>query len=137
VVAPGDPGHGSRRTWSATVQLPATGRVRAVFAGDSARPAVESAPRKVTVLARLNLSVDRKRLRYGQRVRVSGVADPATHVRVTLRRRVRRRWKTQRRRLVRVREGVYRVRIKPLVRGKYRVQAQVGRIVRRRTIRVS
>jgi hypothetical protein len=123
-------------SWQTTVELRASGRLRAVFAGDSTRARLESAPRKVTVLARLNITLDRNRLRLGQRVRVSGVADPATHVRVSLQRRSRRRWLSGRRRLIRVREGVYRVRLRPRGRGKYRISSQVGRIVRRRTIKV-
>jgi hypothetical protein len=123
-------------TWRATVELPATGRLRAVFAGDATRARLESEPRRVTVLARLNLSLDRTSVRRGGRVNLSGVADPATHVRLTLQRRSRRRWLTSRRRLIRVREGTYRAFVRPRGRGKYRVSAQVGRIVRRRMIRV-
>ena len=122
--------------WRATVELPASGQLRAVFAGDATRPRLESAPRKVTVLARLSLTLGRNRLRLGWRVRASGVADPATHVRITLQRRSRRRWLTERRRVVAVRDGVYRVRLRPLARGRYRISSRVGRIVRRRAIRV-
>jgi uncharacterized protein with LGFP repeats len=127
---------GADGTWRATVELPATGELRAVFAGDSTRARLESAARRVTVLARLNITVDRSRIRLGQRVNLSGVADPATHVRLTLQRRSRRRWLTSRRRLIRVREGTYRAFVRPRGRGKYRISAQVGRIVRRRTIKV-
>ena len=103
---------------------------------DRARPRLESPPRKVAVLARLNITLDRNRLRLGRRVRVSGVADPATRVRLTLQRRSRRRWLTARRRLIRVRGGSYRAFVRPRAHGKYRISAQVGRIVRRRTIKV-
>ena len=123
-------------TWRSTVELPATGQLRAVFAGDATRARLESAPRDVTVLARLNLALDRNRIRLGQRVNLSGTADPATHVRLTLQLRSRRRWLTARRRLIRVREGTYRAFVRPRGRGKYRITAQVGRIVRRRTIKV-
>jgi hypothetical protein len=123
-------------SWRATVELPATGRVRAVFAGDATRGRLESAPRKVTVLARLSITLGRNRLRIGQRVRLTGVADPATHVRLTVQVRSRRRWLPQRRRLVRVRSGLYRTKVRPRGRGKFRISVQVGRIVRRRTLRV-
>ena len=123
-------------TWQATVELPASGRVRAVFAGGGGRPRIESEARRVTVLARLNLTLDRTRLRLGRRVRVTGVADPATRVRLTLQLRSRRRWLTTRRRLIRVRGGTYGAYVRPAGRGKYRISAQVGRIVRRRTIKV-
>jgi hypothetical protein len=123
-------------SWRATVEFPATGQVRAVFEGDATRARLESAPRTVTVLARLSMALSRNRLRLGQRIRLTGVADPATHVRLTLQVRSRRRWLSQRRRLVRVRSGLYRTTVRPRGRGKYRISLQVGRIVRRRTIRV-
>jgi hypothetical protein len=127
---------GADGSWETTVELRAGGQLRAVFAGDSTRTRIESAPRRVTVLARLNLTLDRKTLRLGERVNLNGVADPATHVRLTLQRRSRRRWLTARRRLIRVRSGTYRAFMRPRGRGKYRISAQVGRIVRRRTIKV-
>jgi N-acetylmuramoyl-L-alanine amidase len=126
---------GADGSWRVTVEFPASGRVRAVFAGDSGRARLESAPRRVTVLARLNLTLSRTRLRLGSRARVTGVADPATHVRLTLQYRSRRRWVTRTRRLVRVRRGAYRTTVRPAWRGKWRVSTQVGRIVRRRTLR--
>jgi hypothetical protein len=127
---------GADGSWRATVELPASGRVRAVFEGDATRARLESAPRRVTVLARLSMALSRNRLRLGPRIRLTGVADPATHVRLTLQVRSRRRWLSQRRRLVRVRSGLYRTTVRPRGRGKYRISMQVGRIVRRRTIRV-
>ena len=123
-------------TWSVTVELPSTGRVRAVFPGDATRLRLESPPRKVTVLARLNLELGRKRLRLGQRTRVRGTAKPATRVRLKLQYRRRRRWVTRTKRLVRVRRDVYRTMVRPAWRGKWRVTTQVGRIVRRRTLKV-
>jgi uncharacterized protein with LGFP repeats len=127
---------GADGSWRATVELPATGQVRAAFAGDATRARLESAPRKVTVLARLSITLGRNRLRIGQRVRLTGVADPATHVRLSVHVRSRRRWLRQGRRLVRVRSGLYRTTVRPRGRGKFRISVQVGRIVRRRTLRV-
>ena len=123
-------------TWRSTVELPATGQLRAVFAGDATRARLESAPRDVTVLARLNLALDRNRIRLGQRVNLSGTADPATHVRLTLQR-------PEPSPLAdrpppadpRARGHLPGV-VRPRGRGKYRITAQVGRIVRRRTIKV-
>jgi N-acetylmuramoyl-L-alanine amidase len=123
-------------SWRAAVQLPASGDVRAVFAGDSTRAPLVSAPRTVSVLARLNIALSNSRLRLGRRVRVSGTADPATHVRLTLDLRSRRRWRRDRTRLLRVRRGVYNAYVRPRARGKYRVTVQVGSIKRRRTLRV-
>ena len=123
-------------SWRATVELPRSGELRAVFAGDALRGPLTSAPRKVTVLARLNLSLGNSRIRLGRRVRVSGTADPATHVRLMLDVRSRRRWLRRRSRLVRVRRGAYNAYVRPGGRGKYRVTVQVGSINRHRTLRV-
>jgi hypothetical protein len=123
-------------TWRASVELPASGEVRAVFAGDSTRAPLVSAPRTVSVLARLNLALSNSRLRLGRRVRVRGTAEPATRVRLMLDLRRRRRWRRQRTRLLRVRRGVYNAYVRPRGRGKYRVTVQVGKVIRRRTLRV-
>ena len=58
-------------SWRATVELRGSGSLRAVFAGDAARAPLASPPRKITVLARLNLTLNRNRLRLGSRVRVA------------------------------------------------------------------
>jgi hypothetical protein len=123
-------------SWRTTVTLPGSGGVRASFAGDATRAPLESAPRTVTVLARVNLSLNRKRLRLGRRVRVSGTAEPATRIRLMLDLRRRRRWVRSRTRMLRVRRGAYRAFVRPRGRGKYRVTVQVGGIKRRRTLRV-
>jgi hypothetical protein len=123
-------------SWRTTVSFPGSGRVRAVFAGDGARPALQSLPRRITVVARLNLSLGRNRLRAGGKVWVRGTASPATHVRLVLERRSRRRWVAERRRLLRVGDGAYQARLKPRSRGKYRVTVQVGGIQRHRMLRV-
>jgi N-acetylmuramoyl-L-alanine amidase len=123
-------------SWHATVSLPASGRVRAVFAGDATRPRQESPPRRVTVLALVAIAVDRVRFRRGRTVTVTGTATPAERVRLTLERRVGRRWVRERRRRLRVTDGAFSVRLRPRERGKYRVTAQVGRIRRRRILRV-
>jgi N-acetylmuramoyl-L-alanine amidase len=123
-------------SWHATVTLPASGSVRAVFPGDSLRPRQESAPRRITVLARLGIALDRTRLRRGRVVTVTGTASPAERVRLTLERRSGRRWVRERRRRLRVESGVYTVRLRPRSSGKYRVTAQVGSVRRRRVLRV-
>jgi N-acetylmuramoyl-L-alanine amidase len=123
-------------SWHATVSLPASGSVRAVFPGDGARPRQESPPRRVTVLALVGLAVDRVRFRRGRVVTVTGTATPAERVRLTLERRVGRRWVRERRRRLRVTNGAFSVRLRPRERGKYRVTAQVGSIRRRRILRV-
>lgn len=121
--------------WRAAVVLPASGLVRAVFAGDS-RPRVESAAIRVTVVPRLNLSLGDARIRRGRAVTVSGTADPAERVTLTLQRRVGRRWVRERRRRPRVSNGTYSVRLRPRSRAKYRVTVRAGGIYRRRFLRV-
>jgi hypothetical protein len=123
-------------SWSASAELPGSGSLRAVFAGDRTRGQLASPPRKITVLARLNVSLSRKRIRLGSRARVRGSADPATKVRLMLDVRRRRRWLRTRTRLVRVRRGAYNTVVRPRGRGKYRVTVQVGGIKRHRTLKV-
>jgi hypothetical protein len=121
--------------WRAAVVLPASGLVRAVFAGDS-RPRVESAAIRVTVVPRLSISLGDARIRRGRAVTVSGTADPAERVTITLQRRVGRRWVRERRRRPRVRDGTYGIRLRPRSRAKYRVTVRAGGIYRRRFLRV-
>jgi len=123
-------------SWRATVTLPASGRLRVVFAGDGVRPRQESLPRRVTVLARVSLQVSDDRLRRGQVIEVTGTATPAERVSVTLERRSGRRWVRERRRRLAVRDGAFRTRVRPRRRAKYRVTARVGGVRRRRIVRV-
>jgi N-acetylmuramoyl-L-alanine amidase len=123
-------------SWHATVTLPASGRVRAVFPGDSLWPRQASPSRRVTVLALLSIAVSRERLRRGRVVTLTGTATPAEHVWVTLERRSRGRWLRERRRRVRLGDGAFTVRLRPRDRGKYRVTAQVDTVRRRRVLRV-
>ena len=88
------------------------------------------------MIPQLNIKLSRSRMRAGQSVQVSGTASPATRVQLTLDRRVRRHWVRERRRLLRVRSGTYRVRLRPRSRTKYRVTVQVGGIKRSRPLRV-
>ncbi len=123
-------------SWRTSAELRASGSLRAAFRGDSARGQLASPPRKISVLARLNLTLNRNRLRLGSRVRVSGTADPAGQVRLMLDVRSRRRWVRARTRLVRVRRGTYNAFVRPRGRGKYRVTVQVGGIRRHRSLKV-
>jgi hypothetical protein len=123
-------------TWRTPAEFPGSGQVRAVFPGDGARGPLASPPRSVTILARLNLSLSRSSVRPNALVRLSGSVDPATHVQLTVERRVGRRWVRKRRRLIKVRNGKYSLRIRAGARGKLRISVQVGAVVRRRTLRV-
>jgi hypothetical protein len=123
-------------SWRTTATFPKTGHIRATFAGDGARPALVSPPRRITVLASLKLSITRKRLRYGNSFTARGRATPAETVKLTLQRRSRRRWVKERSRKLKVRNGSYKVRLRPRTRGKYRVVVQVGRVRRHRQLKV-
>jgi N-acetylmuramoyl-L-alanine amidase-like protein len=123
-------------SWTTTVTFPESGKVRAIFAGDAGRARLESAPRKVTVLARLSVKLGRRRLRLGKSVSIRGTAEPADTVRILVQRRVRRRWVRERTRELRVRGGAFHMRLRPRGRGRYRLTIQVGRVKRRRYLRV-
>ena len=124
-------------SWRTTVTFPETGQMRArVRRRLGARAALQSAPRRILVLARLNLGLGRKRLRFGNTFTAHGKATPAETVKLTLERRYRRRWVKERTRVLKVRKGAYKVRLRPRTRGKYRVTVQVGRVKRHRQLKV-
>jgi hypothetical protein len=123
-------------TFRLPITFPESGRVKAVFSGDATRARLESAAEKVTVLPWMSVKLSRKQLRLGQSVRVNGTAKPADTVRLTLDRRVRRHWKRERNRQLRVRNGAFQVKIRPHARGRYRLMIQKGRVKRRRALRV-
>ncbi|HET8759328.1 MAG TPA: peptidoglycan recognition protein, partial [Solirubrobacteraceae bacterium] len=123
-------------TWRTTVTFPESGRVRAIFPGDAARGRLESAPQRVTVLARLSVKLRRRRHRLGKSFTIRGTTEPAETVRVLLKRRGRHRWIRERSRVLRVRNGKYKMKLKPRHRGKYRLIVKVGRVKRRRTLRI-
>jgi hypothetical protein len=123
-------------TWRTTVTFPESGRVRAIFPGDAARGRLESLPQRVTVLARLSVKLARRRYRFGKSFTVRGTAEPAETVRVVLQRRGRRRWVRERNRVLRVRKGKFKMKLRPRSRGKYRLVVQVGRVKRRRNLRI-
>jgi hypothetical protein len=118
------------------VTIPASGHMRAVFDGDSARAPLISPPRRITVLARMNLRISRNRVGLGTRFTAAGTASPADTVSLTLERRYRRRWVPERRRTLPVLDGAYRARLRPRRRGKYRVTVRVGPVARHRQLKV-
>jgi hypothetical protein len=124
-------------SWRTDATFPKTGHVRAVFGGDAARGALTSPSRRILVLARLNLTLGRNRLRLGQSFKAQGHASaPAESVKLTLQRRSRRRWVRERRRVLPVSGDAYKVRLRPRARGKYRVTVQAGRVKRHRQLKV-
>jgi hypothetical protein len=112
------------------------GRMRMVFVGDALRPRMESPERRIEIVPSVRMTVDKGRLRRGQTVEITGTASPAEHVRLILERRSGRRWIRERNRLLRVRDGAFRVKVRPRRRAKYRVRVHVGRVKRRRLLRV-
>jgi hypothetical protein len=112
------------------------GSMRAVFVGDAARPRMESPERRITIVPSVRMRVDKGRLLRGQVVEVNGTASPAERVRLVLERRAGRRWVRERKRLLRVRDGAFRVRLRPRQRAKYRVRVHVGGVRRRRLLNV-
>jgi hypothetical protein len=122
--------------WETSAVLPSSGRVRAVFGGDAARPPVASPPIPVTVVPQLTLSSPR-RTPVGGRIAVSGTVAPApARVRVTLERRVGRRWvRVGRRRSVAVVGGRYATSVRLGRAGLYRVSVAAGGAVKRRNLR--
>ncbi len=124
--------------WSITLALPRTGTVRARFPGDGTRPALESTAFKVTVVPTLALGLSTRHLRRGRRVAVSGVVVPApAAARLTLERKVGRRYVRVRRRRLPVRGNRFLRRIRPGRRGLYRVTVSVDGASTRQYLRVT
>ena len=67
----------ARRRWATSVTLPASGQVRAVFAGDGARGRLESAPVTVRVVPSMSLTSDKRRAKAGTSFAVSGTLAPS------------------------------------------------------------
>ena len=97
---------------------------------------MESPERRIEIVPSVRMTVDKGRLRRGQTVQISGTASPAEQVRLVLERRSGRRWIRERSRLLRVRDGAFRVKLRPRRRAKYRVRVQVGGVKRRRLLSV-
>ena len=121
-------------TWVTSAVLPSSGKVRAVFAGDSGRPRVESGAITVEVVPKMNLAVDKRRARAGTAFAVSGSMSPAQpRVVCLLERQVRGRWQTVQRKRIAVRNGAYATKVKPQAPGLYRVSIVAVGVTRRRT----
>ncbi len=120
---------GDDGSWSALLPpLPGHSAVRAVFAGDGARPGVVSNTAYVRVVPRVNLTLSSPAIPAGGRVTASGAVAPGKS-RATItaylvradgsRKRVRTRH-------VRVRRGAFRAAIALRAAGSYRLVARVG-----------
>jgi hypothetical protein len=126
-------------TWATSAVLPSSGKVRAVFAGDSARPAVTSGAITVEVIPRMNLTVDKRRARAGTAFAITGSMSPAQpRVVCLLERQVHGRWRTvQRKRIAVSSAGAYATKVKPKTPGLYRVSIIAVGVTRRRTLRAT
>jgi hypothetical protein len=124
-------------SWRTDVAFPRTGQMRAVFAGDAARGPLTSAQRRILVLPRVNLSLGRTRVQLGKTFSAQGHATaPAQSVKLTLQRRGRRRWYREQRRVLPIANDGYSARLRPRMRGKYRVTVQAGGVTRSRVLKV-
>jgi N-acetylmuramoyl-L-alanine amidase len=129
---------GADGAWSAQAVLPASGQVRAVFAGDATRPRLESAPAGVAVVPRLTMSVGRLQARARRAIAVRGRMEPAqARVSCVLERQVGRHWVIERRKRVRVRAGRYRTSVRPRRAGRYRVWIVAEGANRNQALRVT
>jgi len=129
---------GADGSWQATVVLPASGRVRAVFAGDATRPRLESPATAVTVLPALTIALGARRAPAGRAVRVRGTLAPAApRVVCLLERRVGGRWVRGQRKRIAVRGGRYATLVRPRRAGLYRVSIIAPGAVVRRLLRAA
>jgi hypothetical protein len=125
-------------TWATGAVLPSSGQVRAVFAGDSARPRVESGAITVEVVPRLNLITDKRRAPAGTAFAVSGSMSPPQSLLVcVLERQVGSRWVAVQRKRIAVPDGGYATKVRPRTPGLHRVSIIAAGVVRRRTLRVT
>jgi hypothetical protein len=126
---------GADGTWTASVTLSSSGRVRAVFPGDAGRPRLESTPITVRIVPSVKISVSKTRVRRGRAIKVRGTMSPASpRVTVTFERRVGRRWRKVQKKRIAVRDGAFTTIVRPPVRGRYRLSVSGGGITRRRRI---
>jgi hypothetical protein len=127
---------GADGAWIASVTLPHSARLRAVFGGDASRPRMESRPIAVKVKPSLRIALGTSRPRRRRRVTVTGTMNPATpRVRVTFERRSGRRWVRVQRKRIAVTDGAFSTYVRPPVPGRYRLSVSGGGITRRRRFR--
>jgi hypothetical protein len=126
-------------SWTATVDVPRTGTIRARFPGDATRAALESSSLNITLIPKLSMFLSSRRFRRGRRVRVSGYVAPATstHVDLLLERKVRGRYRRVRRRRLRVRDTRFARLLRPSRRGLYRITVSVDGVSTRQYVRVT
>ncbi len=127
---------GADGKWATSAQLPASGQVRAVFAGDATRGRLESAPITVRVVPSMSLTSDKRRAPAGVAFAISGTLSPSqSPVVCLLERQVGSRWVTVQRKRINVRGGRFATKVRPRKAGLYRVSIIAVGVTRRRTLR--
>jgi hypothetical protein len=123
-------------SWATSVVLPASGKVRAVFAGDATRPRLESRPVNVKVVPSLAITTSRRRAKHGRTFRVTGTLNPTQALVVCLlEKQSRGRWVTVQRKRIAPRQSRIDTKVRPKTPGLYRVSIIADGVTRRRTIR--
>jgi len=123
-------------SWSTSVQLPASGQVRAVFAGDATRGRLESGPIALRVVPSMTLTSDKRRATAASAFAISGTLAPSQpRVQCLLERQVGSRWVTVQRKRINVRGGRFATKVRPTRPGLYRVSIIADGVTRRRTLR--
>lgn len=127
---------GADGAWAASAVLPASGRVRAVFAGDATRPRLESSAVTVKVVPSMALTTDKRRAKAGTAFSVSGTMAPSqARVVCLLERQSGSRWVRVQRKRINVRGGRFATSVRPKTPGLYRVSIIADGVTRRRTLR--
>ena len=122
-------------SWLASVSLPYSANLRAVFPGDS-RPRMESKAVAVKVLRDLQFTVGSKRPRRRRAVKLRGTVSPASRrVTVNFQRRSGRRWVRVQYKRIPVNDGAFATIVRPPVPGRYRVTLSAGSAKRTRSFR--
>jgi hypothetical protein len=126
---------GADGQWAASVELPATGKLRAVFAGDATRGRMQSSAIAVRVVPSLRVTVPKTSVRRRRAVTLSGTISPSMpRVTVLFERRVGRRWLPVQRKRITVTDGAFTSYVRPPVPGRYRLSVTGGGVTRRRRI---
>ena len=125
--------------WSASVKVPGTGSLRAVFTGDGAHPPLEAAPVAITVLPVVKMALSARRAAPATKVDVTGTVGPAWPAKVALVLEVRRgrRWVPVQRKRINVRGGGFRSFVRPRSSGLYRVSIEAPGATVRRQLRIA
>ena len=124
--------------WFARASLPASGRVRAHFAGDAAHPALDSAPASITVVPKLTLELNRSRVRSGTAIEVSGTYGPLPgpgRAQLVFERQVGKRWVIVQKKQINIRGGAFSTRVRPKDAGLHRVWITTPGASVRRSVR--